>query len=157
MTRANTRRGMADADILIEPALSAFNSLAWRRAEGLADAGYKAAEALSAELLPLAVDAETWDAYLAAREAKRRLASPRVSALEIIGATPGDEQTIRRLLHTQIGRPLDARKVARDITRLSGLDRYHSLSWDLDPRGSAYALIIRRRDRRPICRDARRR
>ena len=147
MTRANTRRGMAHADILIVPPLKQFNSLDWRRAEELAKVGYDATDAMSAELLPLAVDDESWDAYLAARAARRRTPSPQIASLDVIGATKADERTIRRHLGAQIGRPLDVRKVNHEVTRLSGLDRYQSLSWDLDDRGGSYVLVLTAHDR----------
>ena len=145
MTRANTRRGMAKADVLIVPDLERFSSLDWRRAKELADAGYAATDSLRDDLLPLAVDEETWDAYLRARAAKRRTQPPRIVALEIVGATPQDERRIQRFLKKQVGKPLDSRKVDRDLTRLSGLDRYESLSWDLEHRGDESVLIVNAR------------
>jgi NTE family protein len=142
MTRANTRRGMANADVLIAPDLDHFSSLDWRRAKELAVAGYAAAESHRDELLPLAVDEQTWNAYLAARARKRLSDPPKIASLEIVGATPQDERRIRRFLDGQIGRPLDVRKVAADLTRLSGLDRYQSVSWDLEERDGRYVLVV---------------
>ena len=147
MTRANTRRGMAHADVLIVPALDHFSSLDWRRAKELAQAGYAATDALRDQLLPLAVDEETWKAYIAQRNEKRRTASPPIAGLQIVGATKQDERRIRRFLSRQVGRPLDSRTVDHDLTRLSGLDRYQSLTWDLDDRGGAYTLVITAHDR----------
>lgn len=131
MTKANTRRALKSADIIIAPDLSKFSSLDWRRADELAAAGYRAAEAMRDKLLPLAVDEAQWRAYLAARQAKRVTAAPRINAVEIRGATPADERIIRRSLRAQLDAPLRVERVRNDILRLGGLDRYESIRWDL--------------------------
>ena len=43
--------------------LEEFASLDWRRNEALAEAGYKAAEAMKDKLLPLALDDDAWRVY----------------------------------------------------------------------------------------------
>ena len=54
------------------PTWSASRSVDWRRSGDLAERGYAAAEAMKDKLLPLAVDEETFDAFQAARQARRR-------------------------------------------------------------------------------------
>ena len=150
MMRANTRRGIASADIVINPRVQHFSGLDWRRGRQLEKAGYDGAQAARAELLPLAVDDATWRQYLAARAARRRTHMPVITAVEIEGATPRDERLMHRRLSSQIGRPLDIHSLQNDINRFSGFDRYLTIQWYLVRTASpgAYTLLLRARPRR---------
>ena len=87
MMQASTRRAMQAADIVINPSLEEFASLDWRRNEALADAGYKAAEAMKDKLLPLALDDAAWAAYRGgAPRAEEVGAGARRQFLSIVGA-----------------------------------------------------------------------
>jgi NTE family protein len=63
MMRASTRRALASADVVVNVPLKEYGSLDWRRASDLIEEGYRAAEAMRDQLLPLAVpdaDFEAW-------------------------------------------------------------------------------------------------
>ena len=148
MMRANTRRGMAAADIVVSPAVEMFNSFDWRRAKELEQAGYKAAEAMRAQLLPLAVDDATWKKYQATRAARRLTRMPVISALEIRNVTEEDERLIRRRLDRIVGHALDVRALENDINYFSGFDRYLTLNWELIAGKGTTHLLIRAVPRR---------
>jgi NTE family protein len=149
MMRANTRRAIASADIVVHPRVQTFSSLDWRKGRELEEAGYAAAEAARAQLLPLAVDDATWHRYMTVRAARHRTRMPVIAKVEIEGAVAGDEHLMyHRLLH-QLGRALDIPALQNDINRLSGLDRYLAIEWFLvqtDP--GVYTLLIRAVPRR---------
>ena len=151
MSRANTRRALKSADIVIAPDLESYNSGDWRRAAELAEAGYAAAEAQRSDLLRLAVEEAAWARYLEARRARQRAATPRITSIVVHGASPGDERTVREPLAWQIGQSLDVGRVEQALLRLGGLDRYLSVGWDLAPEGDAAVLVVRvrRRERAP--------
>ena len=52
MMRANTRRGMAAADIVVNPSVQKFGGFDWRHARELEEAGYRGAEAKRASSSP---------------------------------------------------------------------------------------------------------
>ena len=60
------------ANILINVDLYKYTSMDYNKAQEMVDQGYKAAEANKEALLKLAVDDQTWNAYIANRLAKRR-------------------------------------------------------------------------------------
>jgi NTE family protein len=150
MMLASTRRGMAAADIVINPALDKFGSLDWRKGHALIEAGYAGAAAMQDRLLPLALDDAAWEAYLRARQARRRTGYPQPVALIVTGALPADEARIRALLEPRLSQPLDVQVLQTDLEALSGLDRYETLNWDIVPdprRPEALALLIRAREK----------
>lgn len=154
MMRANTRRAIASADIVVNPRVQTFGSLDWRKGKELEKAGYAGAEAARVQLLPLAVDDATWHQYLTRRAARRRTRVPVIARVEIEGAATEDEHLMRRRLSHQVGRALDIHALESDIGRLSGLDRYLSIEWFLvQASPGIYTLLIRaiaRRSAPPI-------
>ena len=154
MMRANTRRGMAAADIVVNPPVRMFSGFDWRHAKALEEAGYQGAEAQRTQLLTLAVDDATWQRYQATRAARRRPHLPSIAALDVRGATRNDERLIRRRLAPLVGRALDVRALEHDINYFSGFDRYLTIKWELvrDDEGGHVLLIraIPRRGAPPI-------
>ena len=143
MMLASTRRGIAQADIVIKPELEEFGSLDWRRAHDLAVAGYQAAESMKDKLLPLALSADDWQRYVEARRAKRRTTIATPAALAVEGASQADERQIRMLLEPRVGQQLDPAAIKLDIDTLSGLDAYQTIDWALQEREGQQTLVIR--------------
>ncbi len=72
MMTTSIRQALKDADIILDPDLIGLTSMDWRRSGDLAERGYAAAEAMKDKLLPLAMDEATYQAFQAARLARRR-------------------------------------------------------------------------------------
>ena len=88
MMRASTRRALAAADVVVNVPLDEFGSLDWRRAAELIDEGYRAAEAMRDQLLPLALseaDFEAWRARPSGAPARPSCRCRRSSQLEGFG------------------------------------------------------------------------
>jgi NTE family protein len=145
MMLANTRAAMRAADIIINPPLEGFGSLDWRHSEALAHEGYAAAEALRAQLLPLALDDAGWTAYLALRQARRQSHLPTPQFLEIVGAAPGDQRRMEEVLAPHVDRPLDIHALETELTTFTGLDRYETVDWQFVERQQRTGLQIRAR------------
>jgi NTE family protein len=147
MMRASTRRAMEAADIVITPALDGFGSLDWRRSADLEQAGYEAAEAMKTDLLKLAVDETTWNAYVADRESRRRREQLVPQFVTVEGAASTDERMMRRRLEPIVGRPLDVAALERELEAFSGLDRYQTVGWEMVQSGGTPGLLIRARSK----------
>ena len=129
MMRANTKLNIKQADIIIEVPLAEFGSLDWRRSKELIDEGYKATEAMRDRLLPLAIPADEYAKWQAARNGRRRTSLPAPSFLRVEGFSSSDERQLTTLLARHIGADFDADAFQTDVAVLSGLDRYESITW----------------------------
>jgi NTE family protein len=142
METASERIGLAAADLVIAPDLKGFNSLSWRRSDELADRGYRAAEAMSAVLLPYAVSEGEYATYVAARRQRTRTTLPVPTSLEIVGATPADAVVIQATLAKNIGRPVDPAALEEGILRVTGTDRFETVNYSLSLSSGEPTLVI---------------
>ena len=147
MMQASTRRAMQSADLIINPALEGFASLDWRRNEALAEAGYKAAEAMKDKLLPLALDDNAWRVYQEARQARRKSALGTPQFLSIVGVVDADQRRMEEVLKAYVGRPLDVHALEFDLQTFVGLDRYETVGWQLVDESGRVGLQIRARQK----------
>ncbi len=129
MMRANTKKALTAADIVLTLPLVDFGSLDWRRSDALIEEGYKAAEAMRDVLLPHAVSEEEWRVWQARRTAARKSMLPQPTFVTLDGVGTVDERRINELLLKHVGRPIDVPVLERDLEELSGLDRYESITW----------------------------
>jgi NTE family protein len=145
MMQANTRIAMESADIVINPPLDGYGSLDWRRSEELAADGYRAAEAVKDQLLPLALDERAWAAYQAARQARRQTQLPTPQFVTISGAVSSDERRMREVLQAHVGQPIDVSVLETELETFAGLDRYETVGWQLVEENGNQGLLIRAR------------
>jgi NTE family protein len=146
MMRASTKRALASADVVINVPLDGFGSLDWRRASELMEEGYRAADAMRGQLLPLAVSDAEFEAWQTARQARRRSTVPLPGTLRLEGFAASDAKRLNVLLARHVGVPLDIQAVEADLTVIAGLDRYETVTWSIVPDGAAgHALRVRGR------------
>jgi NTE family protein len=129
MMRASTRRALASADVVINVPLGDYGSLDWRRAADLMDEGYRAAESMRDQLLPLAVSDAEFQAWRRDRLARRRTQLPAPAFIELDGFGTSDAKRLHTLLARHVGVPLDTTAVETDLAVVSGLDRYQTVTW----------------------------
>jgi NTE family protein len=146
MMRDSTRKAMAGADVVINVPLTDYGSLDWRRSDELAEEGYRAAEALRDQLLPLALGDAEYGRWKAARQDRRRRTLPTPTFVEVEGVAAADSRRMRAVLRRHVGTSLDIPELEKDITILTGVDRYDAITWRMvqNDAGSA-GLIVRGR------------
>jgi NTE family protein len=129
MMRASTRRALASADVIVNVPLKQYGSLDWRRAADLIEEGYRAAEAMRAELLPLAVSVEEFDAWRRTRQTRRRTTLPSPAYVQLEGFGASDTKRLDALLARYVGVPADIDALEHDIAVVAALDRYETVTW----------------------------
>lgn len=129
MMRANTKQMIKQADIIINVPLAEFGSLDWRRSDELVAEGYKAAEAMRDQLLPLAVSPEEYAKWEAGRRARRRTTLPAPAFARLEGFSSSDQRHLSDLLARHIGVDFNTESFELDLAVLAGLDRYETITW----------------------------
>jgi NTE family protein len=143
MMRASTRRAMTAADVVINVPLEKYGSLDWRRAGALIDEGYRAAEAMRDQLLPLAVSEAEFDAWRRTRQARRLKELPAPAFIDADGFVTSDAKRLNTLLARHVGGPVDMNALEADIAIVAGLDRYETVTWRMVRDGArGYGLRV---------------
>jgi NTE family protein len=142
MMRASTRVGLASADIQIDVPLAGYGSLDWRRSADIVREGYKAAEAMRDRLMPLAVSEAEFAAWKAERERRRRTIVPQPSFVDVEGFADNDRRSLDALLLRHVDRPLDIAALEQDLSLLTGLDRYETITWRIMNNGAGQAGLL---------------
>jgi NTE family protein len=142
MMDAGTKRALASADLIIDPDLTGLGSLSWRESEALAARGYQAAEKMAPTLLKYAVGDDEYRALAAARQARRRTSLPVPTAIEVVGVPLIEQEYIKAELSENIGKPLDADRIARGILRIDGSDRYEYLTYRVASGPNGPGLLV---------------
>jgi NTE family protein len=83
------------ADVVVKVPVGNFSAADYAKADGLIKVGYLAAEQSRAALLPYALDADGWKAYLAARESRRLPQPGLLLQVRIEGGEPGAVAELR--------------------------------------------------------------
>ena len=147
MMKANTRRALQSADLVIQVDVEGFGSLDWRRSDELMQRGYEAAEKHRDQLLAHALNDTDWQAWVNARASRRRHPLPVPKYLATAGVAPSDAAMVRRTLAPHVDQPLDLPNIEKDLSTLSGLDRYQTVGWELMGPSGNEGLLIHARDK----------
>jgi NTE family protein len=131
MMRTATRAALESADLTIAVDVEGFGSLDWRRADQLIERGYMAADRHRDELLKLRASDDEWQAWVASRQQRRRTNIPEPTFLKTEGVVKGDAKIVDRTFATHLNAPLDIPVLEKDLSSLSGLDRYQSVTWKM--------------------------
>lgn len=130
------------ANILVNVDLYKYTSMDYDKADEIVDQGYKAAEANKADLMKLAVDDQTWNAYIANRQAKRLTSAPTPQFVEVLGASKMLNSEMQKSLAENAGHPINTTELQTDITRIVGAGRFSSLSYRMTEKGDQPGLLI---------------
>jgi NTE family protein len=133
MTKATTKRALASADVVVNVPLKKYGSLDWRRAADLVEEGYRAAEAMRDQLLPLALSEADYAEWRRQRQERRQTELPSPSFVHLDGFVPADAGRLEALLARHVGVALDVDALEQDIATLGALDRYETVTWRVVP------------------------
>src|SRR5262249_8405646 len=135
------------ANLVITPNLGKYTLLDFTKVNAISDLGYEAAKQNSAALEKYALDESAWQAYLAAREARRRTTIPTPTALTVDGTKEQNARSISRTLNSNLGQPIDPDKLGTQLNEIRGEGRYSSLNYTVDKNLEENRLMIHVRDK----------
>jgi len=121
---------MQKADVLVTVNLAGFVGTDYQKLTELIAKGMEAAAAKGAILSALSVDDETWNSYLAARNARRKQV-PAPAFVEVAGVKPSLARDIQKQLALYVGQPLDTAALEAQLTQMTGTGRYARLGYQM--------------------------
>jgi NTE family protein len=140
--RDNEIRGMADADLIVNVNLRAYNSLDYNKGEAIIGIGAEAAESKGLVLAPYSIDEQSWQQYLQERKARERHAVPVPQFVKVEGANPQAAVNLEKFLQPLTGKPIDNARINQYLTRLTGNGRYDAADYALANRDGQDGLIV---------------
>jgi NTE family protein len=135
-------RGMEGADLIIKADVEKYTTLDYDKATELIAAGYAAAEEKAAVLKPYELDDAAWTEYMNWKKGRLRERLHTPEFLRVQGADAADKPGIEQYLSKTIGKPLDPDTLEEMLTRLTGVGRYDSLTYEIVNDGQKEGLLI---------------
>lgn len=144
----NSRRSLQQANLIIAPDLTGYSSTDFGKFNELIRLGYDGAKKNEALLKGLALDDADWQEFLAERKSRQHPEpEPVPEFLAVDGENRDSTKTIEEKLDGKyVGKPLDAvqqKKLADDLSELTGTGRFDALDYELTERKGEYGLLIR--------------
>jgi NTE family protein len=136
-------RGIARADAVVSVPMGAFTSTDYKRHDPIMQKGYEAAGEKSQLLEKFALNEAEWQEYVQDRDTRKKTLAPVPQFITVEGAdTAQQKENIERYLAPLAGKPLDADKLDRALTRLTGVGRYDTVGYRVAERDGQQGLLI---------------
>jgi NTE family protein len=145
VVQANERESMKNATILLRADVSGFTTGDFEQSAKIIPQGVKVAESHAAELEKYALNDADWKAYVAARDARRKVNVPVPRFIDVYGMTGMQKAEVSRQFAKYIGKPIDTEKIDGTIADLEGTGIYSSISYNMIERDGEVGLLVRPR------------
>lgn len=139
--RANELRSMEQADVLVSVPLEAYNSTDYEKNAAIIRAGYEAAARKATILSQFSLDEAGWQQYRSEKAARQK-ETPIPQFIQVTGTKPTLAKEISQQLSDDLAKPVNTSSLARQLTYLSGIGRYSSLSYQMIHRENQQGLLI---------------
>ncbi|OQA28039.1 MAG: NTE family protein RssA [Verrucomicrobia bacterium ADurb.Bin345] len=132
MQRPSIQSRIKEADVLIQPDLTAHSAADFHHAAQIIPPGADATRAHAEELSKWSVSEEEYAAYL--RKQRRSRQPPQhVAAVRVDGNHRVDERAIRAVIVTRPEEELDFGTVERDVARIHGMGDFQTVVYEVRP------------------------
>lgn len=140
---ANTEiRGMEGADLLIKADVEKYSTLDYERSDELIQIGYQAAQAKATLLKPYALDDAAWAEYLREKQSRIRTQIGVPQFVKVEGVEGPSLANLEKFLNPLIGKPIHQKGLDQLLTRLTGVGRYDSVTYDLVRENGQDGLLV---------------
>jgi NTE family protein len=142
---ANEAKSLKDANILLKADVSKFTSGDFEKSAEIIPKGVEVAQEHAAELEKYAVSDAEWQAYIRARNSRRRTAVPEPKFVDVYGMHGVQQTEVANEFTQYVNKPIDTQKIENTITDLQGTGLYSSISYNLIDQGNRTGLLVRPR------------
>jgi NTE family protein len=136
-------RGMAGADLIVKADVEKFTTMDYQKTDELIKAGYTAAEEKAQVLKAYELDDDAWTAYVRQKNSRVRSKIGTPQFLKVDGVTGESADNIQRFLEPLVGKPINQTDLEQLLTRLTGIGRYDSITYDLIREDDKDGLLVR--------------
>ena len=136
-------RGMGGADLIVKADVEKYSSTDYGKTDELIQLGYAAAEQKANILKAYSLDDQAWATYMREKQSRirTRIGVPRF--LKIEGVTGESAVNMQKFLSPLLGKPLDQKDLDTLLTRLTGVGRYDSITYDMVREIDRDGLLVR--------------
>jgi NTE family protein len=142
---ANEAKSLKDANILLKADVSKFTSGDFEKSAEIIPKGVEVAQEHAAELEKYAVSDAEWQAYIRARNSRRRTAVPEPKFVDVYGMHGVQQTEVANEFTQYVNKPIDTQKIENTITDLQGTGLYSSISYNLIDQDNRTGLLVRPR------------
>ncbi len=148
LTRRNSDTQLAtlqSQDILVQPELAGYGLTDFARAQGMMDAGYRAANEMQWRLVELAQPLP--EQKKLASNTKKMKQAPLITSVQIQNTSKVGDEVIRYYIRQALDQPLDVEQLQKDMGTLYGLEYFERVEYRLQPEKGGNALVINATDK----------
>jgi NTE family protein len=136
------RRGMQKADTVLSVDLARFGPTSFDEVNDLIAAGYAAAEANAAALLPYRLSDADWSEFQARRQSRRIPTVPTPQFVLVDGTSPAVAAQLEHKLKSWNGKRIVPRRLDQQLTELTGLGRFSAVGYNMVEKDGKVGLRI---------------
>ncbi len=136
-------RGMAGADMIVTAHVEDFDTTDYAKSNLLFQQGYKAAAEKAQVLKAYELNDADWAEYLRQKDSRRLTSIGTPQFVRVEGVSPENARHIQNFLRAFVGKPLQTPKLDEDLTRLTGLGRYDSVTYGMVHENGQDGLLVR--------------
>ena len=141
---ASEVRGMEAADLVVKVDVQKFTALDFNQADALIQKGMEAAEEKSKILQPYVLNQAEWDEYVARRDARKRGPAVAPQFVKVVGGNSiASDKRMEKLLQPMVDKPIEIKKLDKELTLLTGVGRYSGASYSMTEIGGKVGLQVR--------------
>jgi NTE family protein len=135
-------RGMAGADLLVKANVENFTTMDYAKTDQLVGVGYEAAQEKAQILKTYALDDQAWAKYQVEKDSRIRTKVGTPQFVKVEGVAGEDAINIQRFLTPLVNKPIDQQEIQDYLTRISGIGKYDSVSYDITQQNGQEGLLI---------------
>ena len=136
-------RGMEGADLMVKADVQKYSTLDYAKSNELIAIGYSAAQEKAALLKPFELDESAWADYLKEKESRVRTKIGVPQFVRVVGVEGDSRRNMEKFLSPLAGKPVDIKELDLLLTRLVGVGRYGSITYDLIEDHGKTGLLVR--------------
>ena len=136
-------RGMEGADLMVKADVQKYSTLDYAKSNELIAIGYSAAQEKAALLKPYELDDAAWADYLKEKESRVRTKIGVPQFVRVVGVEGDSRMNMEKFLSPLAGKPVDIKELDQLLTRLVGVGRYGSITYDLIEDHGKTGLLVR--------------